>query len=146
MLVGRILKPLGVAGLLIAIVGASLPTVWGEEPSSKSWSPARNSPPSITGKTESSKKRLRQGTILDKVKGEFRLTGERVAFYPQTPDVKEMTVLENLALERLSELVAENRRRIWLVSGMVTEFRGKNYLLVSRAVLTSETTASAGQP
>ena len=91
-------------------------------------------------------KRLRQGTTLRKVKGEFRLAGERVAFYPQDLDVREMTVLENLALERLTELVAENRRRFWLVDGIVTEFRGKNYLLVSRAVLTAEPVSRRTEP
>ncbi len=97
-------------------------------------------------RSQEAPKRLRQGTTLRKVKGEFRLTGERVAFYPQDLDVKEMTVLENLALERLTELVAETRRRLRLVDGVVMEFRGKNYLLVSRAVLTAEPVRRRAEP
>ncbi len=138
-----------VASAAIAVVFAAGMALQAEDPSiPSSRSRGRRGSRTTAGTGTSSSKitRLRQGTILEKVKGEFRLAGDRVAFYPLDLDVKEMTVLENLALERLSELVAENRRRVWLINATVTEFRGKNYLLVSRAVLTSEFVKSPLEP
>lgn len=90
-----------------------------------------------TGPYASKSRRLRQGTKLDKVRGQFRLAGDRIAFYPDDLDTTELTVLENLALERLAVMVVEDRNRNWVVSGTVTEYQGKNYLLVSRAVMAS---------
>jgi hypothetical protein len=44
-------------------------------------------------------------------------------------------VLENLALERIVRILNETRgQRQWLVSGTITEYRGSNYLLISKAV------------
>jgi hypothetical protein len=45
-------------------------------------------------------------------------------------------VLENLALQRISQVLDENRGpRQWIVSGLITEYRGSNYLLVTKAVI-----------
>jgi hypothetical protein len=47
-------------------------------------------------------------------------------------------VLENLALERINRELGQARGNLqWTVSGIVTEFRGNNYLLVTRAVVKS---------
>ena len=43
-------------------------------------------------------------------------------------------LLENLALERISRSLEDNRGSKWTVSGLVTEYRGSNYLLVTKAV------------
>lgn len=44
-------------------------------------------------------------------------------------------LLENLALERIAETQAHSAAdRPWLVSGVITEYRGANYLLVRQAV------------
>ncbi len=45
-------------------------------------------------------------------------------------------VLENLALERINRELGQARGNLqWTVSGMVTEFRGNNYLLVTKAMV-----------
>lgn len=81
---------------------------------------------------------LREGDRLINQVGEFRMTGEAVVFLPSSGEP--LQVLENLALERITKVLLETRgRREWTVSGMVTEFRGANYLLVTRAVLNART-------
>ncbi len=79
--------------------------------------------------------RLREGTRLNDVSGQFDFAGDRIAFFPS--DSKDSyRVLENLALERVSRILGESRQKPeWSVSGVVTEFRGVNYLLVTRAVI-----------
>lgn len=80
-------------------------------------------------------KRLREGTVLEKLIGRFESTGDRVTFYP-LEGMDSMRVLENLALERVArELPGLSRDRQWRVAGEITEYQGSNYLLVSRAVL-----------
>jgi hypothetical protein len=47
-------------------------------------------------------------------------------------------VLENLALERINRELGQARGTLqWTVSGIVTEYRGNNYLLVTKAVVKS---------
>lgn len=84
--------------------------------------------------------RLREGTTLTDESGEFRDLGDRVVFRCERRTT-EFTVLENLTLERVTSALRENSdSRAWTVSGTVTEFRGSNYLLVTRAVLRSQST------
>jgi hypothetical protein len=80
------------------------------------------------------KRLLREGERISNQIGEFRIAGEVLTFHPR--EGAPVRVLENLALERIAKVLSETRsRREWIVSGMVTEFRGANFLLVSRAVL-----------
>jgi hypothetical protein len=54
-------------------------------------------------------------------------------------------VLENLQLERILRTLAESRaQRQCIVSGVITEFRGANYLLVTKAVIPLQDGESAG--
>ena len=87
--------------------------------------------------------RLREGTRLNDVAGSFQFSGDRVAFHPDGKG-ESYRVLENLALERISRVLGQARGTPnWTVSGMVTEYRGSNYLLVTKAVVkTGESTAS----
>ncbi len=80
---------------------------------------------------------LREGTQLTNQLGSFRPVGDRVAFV--TSDGKRrLIVLENLSLERVTQLIGETPTPlVWSVTGTVTEFRGANYLLVERAVISS---------
>lgn len=79
--------------------------------------------------------RMREGLKLKDQIGQFRDTGGRITFYPLGPRVS-LTVLENLALERVyGELEKRGEQRKWSVSGVVTEYRGSNYLRITRAVL-----------
>lgn len=86
--------------------------------------------------------RLREGHILTDVQGTFDAAGNRVQFRPADGS-SSLRVLENLALERVTRILEETRSdRLWLVSGTVTEYRGENYLLITRVVLTSRSNAN----
>jgi len=78
--------------------------------------------------------RLREGTALKSVSGTFEIIGERILFRPSERELS-LPVLENLASERVAGMLDSAAGRIWSVSGTVTEFRGRNYLLVERAVI-----------
>src|SRR5437763_1286636 len=71
--------------------------------------------------------RLRENTRLVDVAGTFQaIGGDSVAFQP-SGGKDSLRVLENLALERISRSLEDNRGSKWTVSGLVTEFRGSNY-------------------
>jgi hypothetical protein len=79
--------------------------------------------------------RLREGTELLDQPGQFEISGDRVIFVAASGGAR-MVGLENLGLERIARTLANNSGRLqWKVTGVVTEFRGTNYLLVRRAVL-----------
>jgi hypothetical protein len=80
------------------------------------------------------KERLREGARITETLGEFRDTGERIEFHPRDMNVSFQT-LENLALERIARVLESNPKRLWSVSGDVTEYNRSNYLLVTRAIL-----------
>jgi hypothetical protein len=80
--------------------------------------------------------RMREGTPLDAT-GSFKITAERAIF--TTEDGARFHGLENLNLERIAIAVSESPDQlIWNVNGTVTEFRGANYLLITRAMLKSK--------
>ncbi len=79
--------------------------------------------------------RVREGTELNNVLGYFTVTGSRVTFVTGDNGTR-FAGLENLNLERISRMISKAPKQMdWEVSGEVTEYRGANYLLVSRAVL-----------
>jgi hypothetical protein len=83
--------------------------------------------------------RMREGTQVEKISGHFKLTGDRVTFV--TADGKQrFGGLENLALERVARVVKDSPGQLrWSIAGVITEYRGANYLLVTHAVLADET-------
>ena len=89
--------------------------------------------------------RLREGTKVERLTGHFKLTGDRVTFF--TADGKQrLGGLENLALERVARTVKDSPSQLhWVVSGIITEYRGSNYLLVGHAVLKAERGEFAGR-
>ena len=95
---------------------------------------------------EDSPQRLREGSKLTDVAGQFDFAGDRIAFFPS--DSKEsFRVLENLALERVSRILGEGRQKPeWSVSGVITEFRGVNYLLVTKAIIKPTATVQPVAP
>lgn len=95
---------------------------------------------------DDSPQRLREGSKLSDVSGQFDFAGDRIAFFPS--DSKDsFRVLENLALERVSRILGEGREKPeWSVSGVITEFRGVNYLLVTKAVIKTTATAQPVTP
>jgi len=86
--------------------------------------------------------RLREGTSLVDVPGYFKMMGDRATFY--TADDKErFGGLENLNLERIAVAMDETPDQLdWIVSGTITEYRGSNHLLVTRAVLKTKPAGS----
>jgi hypothetical protein len=80
--------------------------------------------------------RIREGTRLIDEVGTFQSVGDRVSFLPGG-NKEALRVLENLALERIDRTLGEsgNQQRPWIISGVITEFKGANYLLVSKAQL-----------
>lgn len=84
---------------------------------------------------EEAPQRLREGSRLNDVAGHFDFAGDRIAFFPADSN-DSFRVLENLALERVSRILGEGRGQPeWSVSGVITEFRGVNYLLVTKAMI-----------
>jgi hypothetical protein len=82
--------------------------------------------------------RIREGTQLRDVPGRFRERGESLIFIDDQN--REINGLPNLNLERVLRMlktVEEPESIAWTVSGMITEFEGENYLLISRAVYKS---------
>ena len=87
------------------------------------------------GEPDRGGERQREGTRLTEVSGRFELAGDRVTFSPAASK-ESYRLLENLALERVSQVLSESRaRQEWTVSGTLTEFRGGNYLLLTKAVI-----------
>lgn len=80
--------------------------------------------------------RLREGTRLTDVVGSFQAAGDRISFHPDGKGGESYRVLENLSLERIDGYLGSARGiPTWTVSGIVTEFRGSNYLLVTKAIV-----------
>ncbi len=87
---------------------------------------------------DNAKRRLREGTLLTNQAGHFRQDGDGAVFV--TEEKLEIAALPNLNLERVVRTLkgsdeAESIR--WSVNGVVTEFNGRNFLLISRAVYKS---------
>jgi hypothetical protein len=88
-----------------------------------------------TPATHSTTVRQREGTAMVDVPGYFKLTGDRATFFPASGDIHYMA-LENLNLERIATAISDIPEQIpWVVSGTITEYRGTNYLLVTKAIL-----------
>lgn len=87
---------------------------------------------------EAGKLRLREGTELKNVVGRFRQMGDTLTFIDEQN--REIGGLPNLNLERVSRVlqtVEEPESVSWSISGRVTEYSGRNFLLISRAVFRS---------
>lgn len=83
----------------------------------------------------------REGTQLREERGRFEFSGDRIAFI--TAETKTRFIgLENLNLQRIAQISAGSADSLeWTVSGVITEFQGTNYLLVTRAALATASTA-----
>jgi hypothetical protein len=79
--------------------------------------------------------RAREGSLLTDETGSFEFVGDRVIFVSASGR-ESLRVLENLALERIVRELGDARdQRNWTVNGVLTEFKGANYLLVTKAML-----------
>ena len=80
--------------------------------------------------------RLREGTKLIDVTGTFQSVGADSVSFLVNGNKESYRVLQNLALQRVSYSLEENRAlRQWVVSGVITEYRGANFLLITKAVI-----------
>lgn len=71
---------------------------------------------------------------LENERGEFQRSAGRWFFRCDSNGAR-FLVLENLGLQRVAEQAAESADAIqWTASGLITEYRGARYLLLSRAV------------
>lgn len=98
----------------------------------------RSSADSREESDESGKRRLREGTVLTDQGGRFRQDGDGAVFISEKQ--YEFVTLPNLNLERVIRTLKgsdESESIRWSVSGQVTEFNGRNYLLITRAVYKS---------
>lgn len=99
---------------------------------------AQTSTPDREELDESGKRRLREGTVLTDQGGRFRQDGDGAVFISENQ--YEFVTLANLNLERVIRTLKgsdESESIRWSVSGQVTEFNGRNYLLITRAVYKS---------
>src|SRR3972149_6899417 len=70
--------------------------------------------------------------------GYFRITGARISFVP-AENQHLFVGLENLILERVAQITAASSDQSqWIVSGVITQYRGTNFLLLSQAWLKSQ--------
>jgi hypothetical protein len=82
--------------------------------------------------------RIREGSKLVDQIGEFQRSGDQINFFSKEAQGA-LRVLENLALERIARVLDDNpSKHVWSVTGVITEFRGENYLLVTRAALKAQ--------
>lgn len=91
-------------------------------------------------------KLIRDGTIATDLVGRFIAHGERTIFRV-TATHAEFRILENLSLERVAaEIAASSEGASWKINGLVTEYRGANYLLIERAVMQNTRRSSLVEP
>jgi hypothetical protein len=108
--------------------------------------PAADSPgtPRIEGGQVSG--RWREGSRLIDQLGYFKVTGDHVTFVSSEGKLK-FDGLENLAIERIARTIGDSPDQLeWSISGVITEYRGANYLLVTQAVLKTKSTRSRRAP
>jgi len=95
---------------------------------------------SLSSTAPESRTRIREGTIFTDVVGQFRMVGNRLTF-AENGKKSELRCLENLSLERVTRVTSlqgDAGNLTWTVTGTITEYHGKNFLLVSRAVMNAE--------
>lgn len=83
----------------------------------------------------------REGSQLREERGRFEFSGDRVVFI-STETKTRFIGLENLNLQRIAQISGGSADALeWTVSGVITEFQGTNYVLVTRATRATATTA-----
>lgn len=83
----------------------------------------------------------REGTQLREARGRFEFSGDRIVFIATDAKTRFLG-LENLNLQRIAQISGGSAEELeWTVSGVITEFQGTNYLLVTRATRATATTA-----
>lgn len=79
-------------------------------------------------------RRYREGTVVNQSVGVIYSLGDRFMFKVDETE-EQFRLLENLALERVAGAIQDaEEEKTWIISGVVTEFKGTNWLLVTRAI------------
>ncbi|RIK76873.1 MAG: hypothetical protein DCC68_18490 [Planctomycetota bacterium] len=106
-----------------------------------------------TGDRPDAADRVREGTRWQNERGVFTLVGDRVTFAKSNQaGGQNYMVLENLNLERIVRTIEENRTVTdadtleWNIDATVTEFRGANFLLITRSVLVARPRGTTAAP
>jgi hypothetical protein len=87
-------------------------------------------------------RQYREGVILSKTTGSFSIEGQRVLFHDA--DGSKLCCLENLMLQRVYEMSRDSdQEATWNVSGVISEYSGSYFLLVSEAVRSARPFARA---
>lgn len=82
-------------------------------------------------------KLLREGSLIHKVRVKCRAVGDNL-FLEIREQNRTVAALQNLASQRiLKSVVEDSADTAWMVSGVVTEFNQRNYLLIKHAQRTS---------
>jgi hypothetical protein len=77
---------------------------------------------------------IREGGEIVSQIGYFQPAGSRLTFV--SADSKSRFVaLENQNLERVAQAVAQNGQLQWIISGTLSQYRGENFILLSRVEL-----------
>jgi len=88
---------------------------------------------------------IREGTTAQSRHVIFRVTGNRVIMM-QVQESEKYFCLENLNLQRITDVIRDNPALTdWTVDYAVTEYKGENYVLIQRAILTSTAQRANGQ-
>ena len=97
------------------------------------------------GKKIEKRQLQREGTTAQSQHVIFRVAGNRVVMtVAQGSD--RFFCLENLNLQRVTDVLSDNPTLTdWTVDYIVTEYKGENYILIQRAVLTSTALRPTGQ-
>ena len=83
----------------------------------------------------------REGTQLREERGRFEFNGDRITFIAAESQTR-FVGLENLNLQRIAQILGGSADSLeWTVNGVITEFQGTNFLLVTRATRATATTA-----
>jgi len=136
-------------GWLLSLVAATVLfvlAIGGETIRAQSGPPTRAASATNSGQQQSlhakqrqaSALRLREGTRITDTLGYFEQNGEGATFV--TKENRKFGGLPNLNLQRVLRMlkgIEEPEDVQWNVSGTITEFDGRNYLLISRAVYKS---------
>jgi hypothetical protein len=76
---------------------------------------------------------LREGTPLKLAAVQCKTIGERLQVTLES-DGRQLLALENLNCQRLWQAVRDNRNDDrWIISGTITEFQGRNFVLLERS-------------
>ena len=134
----NMLKSRVFASALVVTAGLSLVVGVTQISAEAVWAPNRTASDSPEGHDSLKKVKghVREGTRLVDQRGFFKHRGDGATFHAKDGSFK-IEGLENLGLQRVVRTISSSNKPgeiEWLVSGLITEFQGLNYLFLDRAI------------